>query len=203
MKGLVVKIEKENWIMNVEETKAYKCKNCGTTYLDKDFAEKCCKSKYCDDCGIELPYKWYSTICESCSEKRYFNKSIQMSIEKYNEKYPNNMVFHNDTYYSDVDECLESLFDNCDTEDEIKELVETLEYIYGTESDKIELDGDSIIKDMEVNSNLEDFSVDDVGYKELNNFLNEWNKKYGTTSYSQGKIAILIPREIREEYARS
>lgn len=189
--------------MNVEETKAYKCKNCGVTYLDQSFAEKCCKSKYCEECGKELPYRWYRTVCEPCAEKRYLDKSVKMTVEEYSEKYPDNMVFYNDIYYSSVDECLESLFDNCDTEDEIKELVENLEYIYGTESDKVELDGDSVIEDMEVNSNIEDFQVDSEGYKELNDFLVDWNKKYGTTCYSQDKVAILIPRELREEYARS
>ena len=79
--------------MNVEETKAYRCKNCGVTYLDQSFAEKCCKPKHCEDCGAELKYKWYRTVCESCAEKRYFNKSTKMTIEEYNEKYPDNMVF--------------------------------------------------------------------------------------------------------------
>lgn len=188
--------------MNVEETKAYKCKNCGTTYLDQSFAEKCCKPKYCEDCGTELKHKWYRTVCEPCSEKRYFNKSAKMTIEGYNAEYPSNMVFYNDEYYSDVDSCLESLFDRCNNKEEIKELVENLEYIYGTEAIKVELDGDSIIEDMEANSNLEDFTVDKEGYYELNKFLDEWNKTYGTTCYSQDKIAILIPRELREEYAK-
>lgn len=188
--------------MNVEETKAYKCKNCGVTYLDQKFAEKCCKPKHCEDCGAELPYKWYKTVCKPCAEKRYYDKSIKVTIEEYNEKYPNNMVFHNDTYYSDVYDCLESLFGNCNNDEEVKELVESLTYIYGTESEKIELNGDSIIEDMETNSNLEDFSVDDKGYKELNDFLVDWNKKYGTVCYSQDKIAILIPKELREEYAK-
>lgn len=187
--------------MNVEETKAYKCKNCGTTYLDQSFAEKCCQPRHCEDCGTELLYKSFRTVCEPCSEKRYFNKSVQMTIEEYNEKYPDNMVFYNDTYYSDVDSCLEILFDTCD-KDELNELVENLEFIYGTEANRVELDGDSIIEDMETNSDIEDFQVDDAGYKELNDFLDGWNKKYGTTCYSQDKIAILVPRELREEYAK-
>lgn len=188
--------------MNVEETKAYKCTNCGTTYLDKKFAEKCCKPKYCEDCGAELPYKWYKTVCDPCAEKRYYDKSVKMTIEEYNEKYPNNLVFYNDEYYSDVDSCLESLFGDCNDDEEVKELVENLEYIYGTETEEVKIDGDSIIEDMEVNSNLEDFSVDTDGYKEMNEFLEYWNKKYGTKCYYQDKIAILIPRELREEYTK-
>jgi hypothetical protein len=112
------------------------------------------------------------------------------------------MVFYNDEYYSDVDSCLEYLFGNCNDEDEVNELIEGLEYIYGTLSEQIELDGDSIIEDMEANSNLEDFSVDAEGYKELNDFLVEWNKKYGTICYNKDNVAILIPRELREEYAK-
>lgn len=188
--------------MNVEETKAYKCTNCGFTYLDHKFAEKCCKPTYCEDCGVALPSNWYRTVCDPCAEKRYFNKSVKMTIEEYNEKYPANMVFYNDNYYSDVYECLESLFDSCSDYKEIKELVENLRYIYGTESNLVELDGDSIIEDMEVNSNLEDFQVDSDGCKELNDFLVDWNKKYGTTSYYQSEIAILIPRELREEHSK-
>jgi hypothetical protein len=188
--------------MNIEDVKAWKCKNCGTTYLDKEFAERCCKPKYCEDCGAELPYKWYQTVCESCAEKRYYNKSIKMTIEEYNEKYPNNMVFYGETYYSDIDSCLECLFDSCSNDEELKELVDSLEFIYGTESDLVELDGDSIIEQMEQDSNIEDFSVAPEGYKELNDFLKDWNKKYGTVCYTQDKIAILIPRELREEYAK-
>jgi hypothetical protein len=188
--------------MNVEETKAYKCTNCGNAYLDKEFAEKCCQPKHCEDCGKELPYRWYKTVCESCDEKRYFDKSVKMTIEEYNEKYPNNMVFYNDEYYLDVYSCLESLFDNYDSDDEVKELVDNLEYIYGTECDEVKLDGDSIIEQMEHDSGLDEFRVDDAGYKELNDFLLEWNKKYGAKCYFQDKIAILIPRELREEYAR-
>ena len=189
--------------MNIEETKAYKCKNCGVTYLDQSYAEKCCQPKYCEDCGTELPYKWYRAVCEPCAEKRYFDKSAKMTVEGYSAEYPDNMVFYNDNYYSDVDSCLEDLFGNCDNEEEVKELVENLEYIYGTSSETVELDGDSIIEDMEVNSNIEDFSVDKEGYYELNKFLVEWNKKYGTLSYSQDNIAILIPIELRKGYARS
>jgi hypothetical protein len=188
--------------MNVEEVKAYKCTNCGVTYLDQSFAEKCCKPKKCEDCGVELPYKWYRTVCEPCAEKRYFDKSIKMTIEEYNKKYSDNMVFYNDEYYSDIDSCLESLFDRCNNDEEVKELVESLEYIYGTECESVELDGDSIIEQMEQDSNLEDFQVDSDGYKELIDFLVEWNKKYGTKRYMQDKIAILIPKELREKYAK-
>lgn len=188
--------------MNVEETKAYKCTNCGVTYIDKSLAEKCCKPKHCEDCGTELPYKWYRTVCEPCAEKRYFDRSVKMKIEEYNEKYSNNMVFYNDNYYSDVYECLENLFDQCNDNQEVKELVDNLEYIYGTECDLVELDGDSIIEQMEQDSNIEDFEVDSAGYKELNDFLVEWNKKYGTKCYSQDKIAIMIPIELRKEYIK-
>jgi len=188
--------------MKVEETKAYKCSNCGTTYLDKGFAEKCCQPKYCEDCGAELSYKWYSAVCELCAEKRYYDKSVKMTIKEYNEKFPDNMVFYDDKYYSSVDDCLEWLFSDCVNEYEVKELVNNLEYIYGTESDLVELDGDSIIEQMEQDSNLEDFEVDSEGYKELNDFLIGWNKKYGTECYSQSEIIILIPRELREEYAK-
>lgn len=187
--------------MNIEEIKAWKCTNCGITYTDKQFAEKCCHPKHCEDCGTELPYKWYKTVCDTCSEKRYYNKSAKMTVEGYNAEYPNNMVFYNDEYYSDVNSCLEMLFDACSNEDEVKELVDNLEYIYGTSSDLVELDGNSIIEHMEEESNLEDFSVDIAGYKELNDFLKDWNKKYGTKVFMQDNIAIMIPRELREEYA--
>lgn len=188
--------------MNIEETNAWKCKECNTTYIDKDFAERCCKPKHCEDCGAELPFKFYRTVCEQCSEKRYYNKSVKMTIDEWNKGYTGNMVFYGDNYYSDIDSCLESLIDTCSNEDEINELVEKLEYIYGTESDIVELDGDSIIEQMEQDSNIEDFKVDIEGYKELSDFLVGWNKKYGTKRYSQDNIAILIPRELIEKYAK-
>lgn len=188
--------------MNIEKVSAYKCGICGTTYLMKEFAEKCCQPKYCEDCGSELPYKWYYTTCNACHEKREYDKATKMTIEEYNEKCPDNMVYYGDEFYFSVEDCLESLFCNCEDAQEVQDLVENLEYIYGTYAIPIQLDGDSIIQSMEEDSNLEDFDVESDGYKELNVFLEGWNKKYGTTAYTQDEIVILIPKDVREKYAK-
>lgn len=41
--------------MNAIEIVAYKCSKCGAAFISKEYAEKCCMPKKCDDCGCEIP----------------------------------------------------------------------------------------------------------------------------------------------------
>ena len=43
--------------MNSKEIKAYQCEKCGSSYIDKNVADKCCQPKLCEDCGCEIPRK--------------------------------------------------------------------------------------------------------------------------------------------------
>jgi hypothetical protein len=174
--------------------KAYKCSKCGGAYLSKDMADKCCETKYCKDCGKELPYKWYKTVCLSCSDKREYDRATKISYNDY-------IVQHKDDYYTlcigdkfyaDIDD----LFDSLD-EDEFEEI----EYCNGTYKDRMELDYESIIDEMIEESDMDEFEVDKSGYDELKQFLIGWNKKYGTDRYScDDKVIVLIDKSLKEEH---
>ena len=114
--------------MNSKEITAYKCENCGQSYLDKSVADNCCQPKLCEDCGCEIPRKYPYIVCDKCRKEREarqelerytkatkytFESAPKESIEYvYNEKYP-----HNEGYF-DYDE-------GDDLEHDIK-------YVYGT-----------------------------------------------------------------------
>ena len=179
----------------MEEIKAYKCSKCDKVYLDKSYAEKCCTPKYCTICGRELDSRWYSTICSPCRDEAEYDRATKYTYEEYmslpEHKDDYLRLYYGDEYYSDIDDLLDSL----DDEDEVNEL----KYVNGVVKDRVELDYESIIIDMEENANIEDFEVDKEGHKELKVFLEQWNKKYGTDSYfCDDKVVVLISDKDKE-----
>lgn len=128
-----------------------------------------------------------------------------MTIEEYEKEFPDNMVFYDDKYYSSVDDCLESVIGEISLtwlqdKDMLFACLENLKYIYGTEKNSVELDAESIIVDLEENSNLEDWEVDNQGRKEFKEFVIEWNKRYGTGCYMASDVVIMVPDELKREY---
>lgn len=180
--------------MNPIEIKAFTCAKCGRGYTDKLTAEKCCETKYCEDCGKELEYKWYRTICSSCSDKRNYDKATKISYSEY-------IISHKDDYYTlcigdNFYSDIEDLFDSLD-EDEFNEIT----YCNGVYKEYMELDYESIIQEFEENTDIDDWQVDKEGYEEFKLFLEQWNKKYGTDRYSiDDKVIVLIDDRLKEEY---
>ena len=180
--------------MNTKEIVAYTCAKCGKGYTDKSIADKCCETKYCEDCGKELEYKWYKTICPSCSDKRDYDKAIKVTYNDYMLAHKDNFytLCRGDNYYTDIDE----LFDSLD-EDEFNEIT----HCNGVCMDRCELNHESIIDEFISETDMEDFEVDKEGYEEFKVFLEQWNKKYGTDRYSVDyKVVILIDDKLKEEY---
>jgi len=182
--------------MNSKEITAYKCENCGQSYLDKLIADNCCQPKLCEDCGCELPPKWYKTVCESCHDNREFNRGTVLTMEEFlQSEYKDNMVCYNDEYYMDIDECLESLLDTLDDEE-----LDEIEYIKATNKFTHELDADNLICDLESKANCEeDLYVDKQGIIELENFLKLWNEKYHLTTYGEANVYIKVDDYIKKE----
>lgn len=121
-----------------------------------------------------------------------------MTVEEYEKEFPDNMVFYDGEYYSSVDECLEHLTgDYC-----VENFVE-VKYIYGTEKNRVKLDSDNIIVDLEEKSNLEDWEVDEQGKKEFEEFVVKWNDKYGTDCYMENNtVVILISDKVKKKIYR-
>lgn len=178
--------------MNSKEIVAYKCSNCGQAYLDKSFADKCCEPKYCEDCGIELPYKWYSTTCTSCQSIREFNNGKVLTMDEFlQSEYKDNMVYYDGRYYVDIDDCLESILD-CEIDD--------VKYIKATDKHLHELDADSLIEELECNTNCEeDIYVEKQGVIELENFLAKWNEKYRLKTYGDINVYIKVDDYLNKE----
>ncbi len=178
--------------MNSKEITAYKCSECGKVYLDKSYADKCCQPKLCEDCGCELPPKWYRTVCDSCQSKREFNRGKVLTMDEFlQSEYRDNMVCYNDRYYIDIDDCIESILD-CEIDD--------IEYIKATDKFIHELDSDNLICELESETNCEeDLYVDKQGVIELESFLKLWNEKYHLTTYGEANVYIKVDDYIKEE----
>lgn len=173
--------------MNSIEVKAYECDKCHKTYLDKSFADRCCEykeQKKCKDCGCELP-KEYISLCKFCQSKREFNNGVVLTMDEFlKSEYKDNMVVHNDRYYVDIDDFIESI-----EEDDLR----NIEYIKATDKYTHELDADNLIENLEVDTNCEDdLYVDKQGVKELYDFLKVWNEKYHLTTYEEINVYIKI-----------
>ena len=183
--------------MNVVEEKAYKCSNCGHTYLNYDLAEKCCKPKFCEDCGEKLPYKSYLRVCDKCQEKRNFNKAEHLTIKEYEDKYGSNMVCLDDHYYCSIEDCL------CDMADSLSyQSFMEIKYLWGTNKFDIKLDFYHIYDYYIENACLDDFQMDESGYKELKQFIKQWNDKYIEYGYMISNVAIILPEEYMKEFWR-
>lgn len=180
--------------MNSIEIKAYKCEKCGNAYLHNELADNCCKPKLCEDCGRELPHKWYMNICESCQSKREFNRGKVLTMDEFlQSEYKDNMVYYNGEYYTDIDDCLDTLWD--------REELDDVEYIKATDKYLHELDADSLIEELEVNANCEEeLCVDRQGIRELEEFLKVWNEKYRLSTYGDIEVYIKIDDNVKEEY---
>lgn len=179
--------------MNSTEIRAYKCEKCGCSFINEVYAELCCKPKHCKDCGTELPHNWYSIICEPCRQSLEFKNGKVLTFDEFlQSEYKDNMVYYNDTYYLDIDDCLQSILD-CEIED--------VKYIKVTTKITHKLDSDSLIEHLECEANCEDdVCVDEKGVKELENFLKVWNEKYKLITYCETNVYIEIDDKIKEEY---
>lgn len=170
--------------------KAYKCSECNKIHLDKLLAEMCCKKYYCDICGIET--EKYNTRCKSCSEIEKFNKAEKYTYEKYDEKFPDNMLFDGESFFSDMDSLVETLYydDN-----------KIPEYVYGTTKEAVIIDIENVLCDIEYETDVDDFEFDNK--EELIKFVNNWNKKnVKYIYYPNEKIIVYIPKELKEEYSK-
>ena len=130
--------------MNSKEIKAYQCEKCGSSYIDKNVADKCCQPKLCEDCGCEIPKNHYYIVCDECRAKSEekkeldrYNKATKYTFESapkesieyvYNEKYP-----HNEGYFD---------------YDEGDDLEYNIKYVYGTKRISPTYDAWDIIESM-------------------------------------------------------
>ena len=137
----------------LEEVIAYKCGNCGQPYMDDKYAIKCCQTKACEGCGIELPHKYYYTVCDLCRESaKRLRATEKLTLDEYIEKYPGNGVFTSDYKYYDIDDFCEEIEDWLSYNDE----GEPPEYVYGADRCFVRLNAENIMENLEEQVSFED-----------------------------------------------
>ena len=166
----------------------YACEKCGKAYNSEISADICCKEYSCRVCGIKTDK--YRLICNSCQEKERYNKSKKMTYDEYIEKFKDNMVVFEDNFYSDIEEVLDCC-DRCDKP--------YPRYVWGTEKCRAEIDMNNI-EEWTLSDTFEDAEFDENGMDELQEFLCEWNKKYGLDYFCENNIAVLVPEDILKEW---
>lgn len=115
-------------------------------------------------------------------KKRRYDKANKITYKEYIEKYPDYPIYGlDDEYYQD----LEDMIDIYKGKD-----LELPKYAYGCVKERIELDAESILMDLEENVNIEDFQLE--GRDELGKFVNEWNTKYGRDVYYSDLKTIVL-----------
>ena len=170
------------------------CRNCYNGVL-----------KVCKHCKKPLNRNQYRCECDGAKAERQveqnkkeqerFDKAIKMTLEEYQEKYPNNMIVYGDKFYSDIDDLLEDLYDNYDG------LFEFPKYVWGTKKSRTEIDAESAIE-RALEDSYEDASFWDKAEEELFDFINQWNGKHGLDYYTESNIVVFLPEELKEEFLK-
>lgn len=184
-------IGSEESIMS-QEVKAWKCDKCGKAWLNKQFADDCCKEKpkeeyKCRVCGCETKPPW--GICQLCREKERFEKAKKV---KYSE-YKIDCLYDETTgkYYADKEELEEDYFnDATDYGDEAK----YPEWVYGCVVISFRIDIENALERASEDM-YEDFDVEKsvVNHKELIDFVKAWNEKQTAKAYSSDyHTAVLL-----------
>lgn len=161
--------------------------------------------RYCPDCGKQLPRSRTICDCEAVQQRRLQEaaRKEQELIDKAEKHEPDalgnefimaqcDLYPYNEGYFSDWEEFFDALDDD---------ITERPVYVWGTSEIKMSLDASSIASTE--CEDMYDDAYDDIGdaaIKEMQDFLDEWLKKYGVASYiSTTKHVIRIPWETQKE----
>lgn len=186
--------------MDVKEVTCYKCGKCGLVYHVREWAERCCKPKKCERCGIEIPYKSFWTLCNSCREEKEkeqelarFKKAKKYSIkecpsEKCEMMY-SDLYGYNEGYFSDIEELEDYCYDNN---------IKMPNYVWCTSCHQLDIDVDSLIE-----SGCEDLHeeayewIGEKDIKELKDFVENWcSRQTGTRTFYVDYSAAIILKEL-------
>jgi len=159
----------------------------------------------CEYCGEILPKGYLKHNCQQQKEVDkiesdakaldVYEQAKKLTVDEYEAQYPGNMVYYEGSFFSDVNELLDSLWGEYDGKFE-----NMPDYCYGTVRETIRLDADNILTYVEENAECEDLEFDSQGYEELKSFLEEWNNKYERDYfYDDETIVVLIPEGFKVE----
>ena len=189
--------------MDSQETTCYQCAVCGTVYRIKQYADDCCKPRFCEICGKQLPSShMYIYIncpeCRSKQEKKHMedvfekSKKVPLSEAKYDYFFSESYLYE-DGYFEDIDYLLD-----CCTENG----TEVPDHIWATKEVELKLDATDIICNA-----LEQADLDLTGYadmpeksiKKLQKHLDEFCKEVGFLAYVVDyETSVLLSEEDRK-----
>ena len=190
--------------MDVKEVTCYKCGKCGLVYHVREWAERCCKPKKCERCGVEIPHNAFYTLCNKCraekereEELHRFEKARKYTLKSappercemmYSDSYG-----YNEGYFSEIEE----LEEYCEDNDIIMP-----DYVWCTSSHQLNIDIDSVVE-----SECEDLHEDAYEWiaqkdiDELRTFVNRWCEKQTTTRtfYVDYSAVIVLNKKNKEK----
>lgn len=164
--------------------KCIKCIKCNKYYIQKEVADLCCSKdiispKICNQCN-KNEIDSYRTICDDCKELNRFKKAEKI------EDFDGYVVTStDDDYYPDINELKEYY------EEQGYDLPK---YVYVTKEIKWELtnhDIDNMIENS-LENHYEDASDHIVDLKELEDFIEIWNKKQTIVSYEPDYTNVIL-----------
>lgn len=184
----------------------YFCGKCGTIYVTKEQAEKCCEDVICLQCGKHLSQDrtkprdcvyWdkEKPLCYSCWE---FNKRQKETVwteeEYYKQNKENNNKYYpvvvGDDFYSELDEAIVGLWDDGLTKEEI---LDTLIYVC-EEKPYPRIDIDNAVQSAEEEIAIDGY-VDWVDLPALYAFVKLWNDKQTGKYWESTNIQLQVSRE--------
>jgi DNA-directed RNA polymerase subunit RPC12/RpoP len=177
--------------VETKEQLVYACGHCGKLFRAKKDADFCHTDRTCNTCGAVIGKLDYYTSCQNCrtekqrkADEEAFKKATKMTVDEYVKAFPQNPIVYNDAWFFNVEDIYEQFYDSED---------ETPEYVWGTECKFQTIDYSDVVQDFEEHVEIEDYELDDVAVKELKEFFEQWNKKYGQdVYYESNKIAVLL-----------
>lgn len=168
--------------MNITETSAYQCGECKKVYLDRRMAEQCCLHKYCEDCGCELPSRWYKFVCKSCDLKRLYDKAEKLTPDQWDDWVQRDGYGYNDGFFESVDDLLEYCKDTGS---------EPPDWVFCCKGIRHQLDADQILDNM-LDDAYDDAPDQIVDEDSLRDFIKAWNAKQIVSTYYPDYTKVVV-----------
>jgi len=191
-----------------KESKIFYCSVCNLTYLDEEWAEKCCKCSICNNSIPEnsthkeprgVNHIYQHPICSLNERKKIEKQRIEESEKIDYKDFEFGAIFYNDNYYYDWDVFFDDIINNFDDKTPTEEIKKEIpEYVYIAEEQnfkKICPDIDWFL-DTISESGYYDIVNDLDGIDELKFSLNKFidaNKEKITYDFSYKKMVKVPP----------
>lgn len=201
--------------MNATEEKytIYRCSKCGIPYIRKEDADKCCTTEKnvdveiqrCEICGCELTdSNSFGNRCITCqnimARRKEFENSNKMTIQEYEKNHSGEMVIYFDICGFSIEDCLDSVFNELRTEDELNILMNEILFVSIAGIQEAGLYEHRIFEDLDFEFDCFDMEIPEQGEQVLRDFIKKWNKNFGHREYIETNDIIIIPDELKEKY---